>query len=209
MFIENSAITSTAYISSGTRSGGAPAKSSTGFGSESGSVQKSGIGSVRGSGSGSLEFDSVFRIDEYCPKADPDTLQKVFTENRTLKEIGALPGVDEYRANLIKQGAVEQSVVIKRDGVVAGSIGVDGSATFQTSSLQYLWEKSGRKMDNFLALLEMESYEIEVYEAGEGPSYGEVYQLVSGESYSDLVDRLTSEYLNEMLSSGGFGRLQY
>lgn len=115
--------------------------------------------------------------------------------------------ISQYQNQLREQGAQEQSMVITKRNQVAGTVGRDGSAMFQDSSIRQLWQEAGNDPEVFADLLKKEGYDVKTYSPGSGPTYAEVHQQIHGEPYAALVERQTAEYYREMLANSGHSAL--
>ena len=121
----------------------------------------------------------------------------------SLQSLLSMPGINEYQNQLEKQGQMEQSMVIRKGSQVVGAVGRDGGATFQESSIQGLWKRANSNPAAFAQLLGQQGYEVENYQPGDGPSYGEVHEMIHHESYDTLVVRQSVEYCRELSSWSG------
>ena len=115
----------------------------------------------------------------------------------------SMPGLNEYRNQLEKQGQMEQSMVIRKGGQVVGTVGRDGGAMFQESALQGLWNSASCNPAAFSQLLKQQGYVVGTYQPGDGPSYAEVHEMIHRESYETLVARQSVEYSRELSSWSG------
>ena len=116
----------------------------------------------------------------------------------------SMPGLDEYQNQLEEQGRMEQSMVIRKGSQVMGTVGRNGWAMLQESSLNVLWDRANGNTATFAQLLERHGYEVENFKPGAGPSYAEVHEMIHHESYNALVARQSIEYCQELNCRTGF-----
>ena len=121
----------------------------------------------------------------------------------SLQNSFSMPGISEFQNQLEKQGQMEQSIVIKKGDQVVGTVGRNGWAMLQESSIQGVWEKANNHPANFAQMLKQQGYEVETYQPGNGPTYAEVHEMIHHESYSTLIARQSVEYCRELSSLSG------
>ncbi len=127
--------------------------------------------------------------------------EKIIFNGESLKssEVELLEKISGYNTQLTEQGAMKQSMVIRKGDEIVGSIGENNWAIFQDSSINNLWNETNGDIDDFSELLKQNGYTFELYENGEGPAYSEIHEQIHGEKYSDLITRQTTEFYRETL----------